>query len=204
MMLHVRVSSLPLRIQVFQRKLIGRFGRSEKRRRVVRYEASLPSFPQVLAGVSDKVSLGNKGSFEADQVGYCCAHSYRVPPRSVHSNAGIGQIAGQHKHSLRRTGRVSRSAWSGGVDEQDGPLGAAGTRGEYFRSIEYISCINFLYSGPKLDRFARGSGLRLAAPGDPFFTTLHYALEPQCFLSTVSDSIQQNHRIGMSLPASRQ
>src|SRR5436190_14003867 len=92
--LDVWVLGLVLRHDIIHRVIESRFSRSQKRGRIVWYEAGLPAFLKVLARIADQVALGNEGAAKVHQVTDCCPHPDWIPPRSVYFHRWIGEIAG--------------------------------------------------------------------------------------------------------------
>src|ERR1043165_8901974 len=85
----VRVADFALRGQVVYGEVVGRLGRTQKGGGVVRDEARLPPFLEVLAGVAYQVSVGNEGALEMYQMAHGRAHPDGVPPRAVRFDRGV-------------------------------------------------------------------------------------------------------------------
>src|SRR5262245_59865279 len=99
---------------------------------------------------------------------------------------------------------MTHTTWPGGVYEQDGPLGAARARRKHLVALDNVAAINLPDVGAKAHRFTRLLRLRLATPRDPLIASIDHAAAPARLLLLMGHSIQQNQRVDMYFPATRQ
>ena len=97
-MLHVRIFDLFLRGDVVERVVVSSFGGAEEGGGVMRNEARLPAFLEILSRIADQIFVGNERPAKVDQVTDRRAHSDRIPPRRINLDAWIGKIARHHQH----------------------------------------------------------------------------------------------------------
>src|SRR5258708_10857620 len=97
MVLDVRIINFVLCLDVLQGIFVGGLRGPQKSCRVVRYKTGLPSFLDVLTGVTDEIAVGNERTTEMDQVTYGGPHTNRIPPRAVDLHRGVGKIAGHQQ-----------------------------------------------------------------------------------------------------------
>src|SRR5882724_9549258 len=89
-MLHVWIVNLVLRSQIVESIVVRGFGGAEKSRRIVRNETGLPSFFQILAGITDQIHVGYEGAPEIHQIADRGAHPDRIPPGAVYFDSRVG------------------------------------------------------------------------------------------------------------------
>src|SRR6185369_13548338 len=99
---------------------------------------------------------------------------------------------------------MAHAARAGSVDQQYGPLGAAGAGGESFIAVDDIAAVNFLYSRSKADGFIRFTSLRFTAPCDPFLAAFHDTFEPARLLCFSRHAVEQHERVNVTFPAARE
>src|SRR6185369_10687820 len=149
---------------------VGGFGGAEESRGVVRNEARLPAFLEILTRITNQVFVRNERVAEVDQVTGRRAHPDGIPPRRIDLDARIGEIARHHQHCIDIFGRgMTNAAWSSSVDEEDGPLRATGARRKHFVAVDDVTAVDLLDCGAETDRLVRFAGLRLTTPRDPLF-----------------------------------
>src|SRR5437588_3253901 len=168
MMLDVRIINFALCLYVLQGVFVSSLRRPQKSRRVMRDETRLPPLLEILTGVADEIGIRNERTTKMDQVTYGGPHSDRIPPRAVDLHCRVGKIAGHQQLRIQRCVCMANSAGAGSVDQENRPLGSAGTGRKHFVAIDYVTAVDSLERGTKPNCFARLAGLRLADPSHPF------------------------------------
>src|ERR1700704_744295 len=90
--LHVWIIGLLLRADIFECVVVGSLGSSQKSCCVMRYEAGLPAFFQILARITNEICVGNERATEMDQIADRSAHPNRIPPRAINLDTWVGKI----------------------------------------------------------------------------------------------------------------
>src|SRR6185369_8054516 len=87
---------------------------------------------------------------------------------------------------------VTHAAGAGGVDEQDGPFGAARAGRESFVAVDEIAAVDNLHCRTKANLLTRFRRLRFAAPGYPFLTAFDDATKPARLLFSGAHAVEQH------------
>src|ERR1043166_6718672 len=114
-----------------------------------------------------------------DQVTRGRAHADRIPPRRIDLNARIGEVARHHQHRVDVLGSsVTNAAWTGSVDEKDGPLRPTCAGCEDLVAVDDVTAVDSFDRGSETNRLVRFARLRFAAPCNPLLAALDDAFEP--------------------------
>src|ERR1044071_938606 len=151
--LNVRISHFVLRLYVIQRKLISSLGCSQKRGCIMRDEASLPAFGQILARMPDDVFVWNERTIKLNDVARGASHSDWVPPGWINLDGWIGKITSEQQERVWTAANVSCSARASGAYQQNGPPRSPGTCGKRLVAIYHIAIVHSCCSGSECHLF---------------------------------------------------